>query len=220
MQNYLTFFFHRIGLSVILCAKVMQHLPSVEILRKLVHLSSLIYPLLYLVVSKPTMLLITFTLLIVLFSFDYLRKSNKIFNQFFCKYCGFALRDSEKSGNFTGSTYFMLGTFLSILFFPQNITILALFVLIISDTFASIVGISFGKRKILNNSKSIEGAIAFLLSAFVISIVGLIVFKLPLLPLVIASIFATFLELLSKKIKIDDNILIPLGYGLIATLFI
>jgi dolichol kinase len=197
----------------------MKKLSSIEILRKLIHLSSLIYPILYLILDdKVVMLFITGTLLTVILIVEILRKRFIFINGLFCKYCGFSLRNKERSG-LTGGTFFMIGVFFTILFYSQSIAVLSMFILVISDTFASIVGLSFGRRKIVDN-KTIEGSIAFLLSALIISCIGGIYFNLSLPNLMVASVFTTILELLNKRIKIDDNILIPLGHGLIVSLLL
>lgn len=195
----------------------MNKLSSIEILRKLIHLSSLIYPILYIILNdKVVMLFITGILLTVLLIVEILRKKFVFINNLFCKYCSFTLRKMERD-SFTGGTFFMIGVFFTILFYSQSIALLSIFTLVISDTFASIVGLSFGRRKVIDG-KTIEGSLTFLLSTLLISYIGSIYFELSLSYLITASVFATTLELLNKRIKIDDNILIPLGYGLIVSL--
>lgn len=195
----------------------MNKIPKVEIIRKIIHLSSLSYPLLYITfATRKIMLICVGLLLLSLLFIDVTRKKYTKVNEIFCKYLGFTIRKAEHQ-SFTGSTYFMIGTFFTILLFSQQIAILSLCVLVISDTCASLIGISCGKRKIMKN-KTLEGFLAFFISALVISFIGGIYFYMPPTPLMVASLVASSLELFSKKIKIDDNILIPLGYGITATL--
>jgi diacylglycerol kinase (CTP) len=190
-----------------------------EISRKLIHLSSLIYPILYIILSsKKIMLIIVATIFLILLAIDIIRKYNKSINNHFCKIFRFTIRKKEQN-NFMGSTYFMFGTFCAIALFSQKIAILSLYIIIISDTFASIIGISYGKIKILS-SKSLEGSLAFLISAISISCFGGLYFDLPIIPLIISSFFATILELFNKKLRCDDNILIPIGYGLSASILL
>ncbi len=189
-----------------------------EINRKLVHLSSITYPILYLFVfSKQIMLLITGLIFVAVSFTDVIRLYSPKVNQIFNKYLKYFIREKEKRG-FTGSTYFMLGVFLTILFFPQKIAITAIAVLVICDTCASVVGILYGKTKIIGN-KSLQGFLAFLISAFCISFASCYYFNLPLFPAFIASVGASIFELISSKIKCDDNLLIPISYSVLFVVF-
>lgn len=190
----------------------MTKISTQEVNRKLLHLSSLVYPMFYWVFcSKIQMLFVTGFIFIFILSIDFLRKKNQKINIIFCKCFKLLLRDKEKS-SFTGSTYFMLGTFLTILLFPKSIAIVGLCVLIVSDTCASIFGILYGTKKICG--KSLEGSVAFVISAIIISYFGYIFFQLPLNYGILAAIVAMIAELVSSKIKVDDNVLIPIAYSL------
>ena len=195
----------------------MQKIPLNELTRKLIHLSSLLYPALYFILnSREAMLFLTGSILLILLMVDITRLRHKKINDFFYTHLKFTLRSSEQH-SITGSTYFMIGTFLTILLFPKHIAITSLCVLVLSDTFASIIGISFGKSKIADN-KSLQGFLAFLASSCFISLFASFQFHIAIFPLLCGSIIAAILELYSKKLKCDDNILIPIGYGAITTL--
>ena len=142
---------------------------------------------------------------------DIFRIFNKSVNDIFCKYLKFTIRENEKKG-FTGSTYFMCGTFFTILLFPRDIAIVSLCVLVISDTCASVVGISIGRVKIVG-SKSLEGTLAFFISALTVSYFGWVYFGLLPYLLFISSFVTTIMELFNKQLKCDDNILIPIGFA-------
>jgi dolichol kinase len=190
-----------------------------EINRKLIHLSSLIYPILYLIIeSRIKMSFAVGAILILLSIVDFFKYKSAAFGKFFYKKLKFTLRDREKTG-VSGATFFMLGTFITILLFPKNIAILSLFILIICDSFASIVGIKFGKIKIIN-TKTLEGSASFLLSAVIISYFGSIFFNISLTALLIASLAASLLEVFDKSLKCDDNVLIPIGYAIIVFLLV
>jgi dolichol kinase len=90
-----------------------------------------------------------------------------------------------------------------------------MFVLILCDTAAAIIGKSFGKIHIKN--KTVEGSTAFLISGII-----LVLFA----PKVTEDIYeyymgfaviflTTLVELI--PIKVDDNIIIPIFFGLVYT---
>lgn len=193
-------------------------IPKEEIFRKLLHLSSLVYPVFYLFRDKSFVLIITGIILFFVSLFDLMRLKIYSLNKIFSKYCNFLIRKEEEI-KIAGSTYFMIGTFLSVFLFEKRIAIASLFVLVISDTFASIIGLLYGKNKIVG-SKSLEGSVAFFLSCFLISYFFFDSKGNVLISITLTSIIVTALELFSKKIKIDDNILIPIGYGVLASFFI
>ena len=187
-------------------------MPVQEIFRKIIHLSSLCYPLFYLFTNnKIWVLIVTGSAFMMVFLIDLLRFCNKNVNDIFCKYLKFTIREGEKRG-FTGSTYFMCGTFFTILLFPREVAIVSLCVLVISDTCASVVGISIGRVKIVGN-KSLEGTLAFFCSALMVAYFGWVYFGLLPYLLLIASFVTTTMELFSKQLKCDDNILIPIGFA-------
>lgn len=204
----------------------MQKIASREIVRKLIHLSSLIYPLLYLVLQdRQVMLFLTGAILMLVLSVDVLRNLNAPFNILFCRWFGASLRLHERKQRYnmhfavTGSTYFMAGVVLTIWLFPKNIAILAICVLIISDTCAALFGMAYGKSRLFGSHKSLEGFLAFLCSAGLISFVGSFYFQLHWLPLLLAVITTSLLELFSDKLKCNDNLLIPVSYGFTVIVF-
>ena len=187
-------------------------MPIQEIFRKIIHLSSLCYPLFYLLTNnKALVLVMTGSIFLTVLLIDIFRIFNKSVNDVFCKYLKFTIRENEKKG-FTGSTYFMCGTFFTILLFPRDIAIVSLCVLVISDTCASVVGISIGRVKIVG-SKSLEGTLAFFISALTVSYFGWVYFGLLPYLLFISSFVTTIMELFNKQLKCDDNILIPIGFA-------
>jgi len=107
-----------------------------------------------------------------------------------------------------GSTYFLLASVLVIWLFSKPIAMVSVLILIISDTCAAWVGKGIGRVAIF--TKTLEGSLAFLLSAF------LIAWSYPGLNRLsgsLAALGATVIELL--PIPIDDNLTIPLVAGAI-----
>lgn len=184
-----------------------------EIFRKIIHLSSIAYPTAYyFFLSKSQMLLLTLSICILMLTVEYLRFKLASFNDIFYRYLKHSLRHQEKY-SFTGASYFACGLFLTTFFFEKNITIAALSVLVISDTCASIVGLSLGKYKIYGY-KTLEGSTAFLFSAILVALALNSTLNLSLISLIFAAIATSTIELFSKFLKIDDNLLIPLTFAM------
>ncbi len=113
---------------------------------------------------------------------------------------------------------FIMGILLTILTFPKHIAIIAIFTLAISDPLSAIIGIKYGKFRIVKE-KSLEGSLAFFLSSFIIvaSVLAsqsdhstLSIFFLSLF----VALSTSFFEML--PIKLDDNLTIPLFTAMLA----
>jgi len=116
---------------------------------------------------------------------------------------------------------FVMGLLLTLLSFPKVVALCAIFTLAIADPMSAIVGIRFGKRKIMQR-KSLEGSLAFFISTFLILITvfsGLYqndIIIISALGFIVASVM-TGLELI--PVRIDDNLTIPIATGLMTWLF-
>jgi len=181
---------------------------SDEIQRKAIHLTSVYIPIGYYFLSKNTVLQILIPLLIFCAFADIIRITNKPIGRFYQKWVGHMFREHENR-HLSGATFLFLGAVLTILLFDKLITITVLSFLIVSDAFASLFGQRWGKRKILNN-KTLEGSLAFFVTSLVI------IYLIPELDPVAGitgALAATIFELL--PLKIDDNLIIPLGSGVV-----
>ncbi len=121
------------------------------------------------------------------------------------------MRPKEKERGFLfGATMLLFGIILVLLLFRSiEIFRAAALVLIIGDSFSTIIGKAWGKHKIpYNRKKSIEGSFAFLLLAFI----GVLT-QLPLQTAFLVSAFGMFIE--SLPLKLNDNLTIPLSVGLL-----
>ena len=108
----------------------------------------------------------------------------------------------------TGSIYVLTAALICSCFFNKYAAIIGLTVMLVSDSAAALVGKAFGRVKIYKN-KTLEGTLAFFFSAVLVNI---ILSNLHLFGMysVIACLAATLAELFEDKIKIDDNLSIPL----------
>lgn len=107
---------------------------------------------------------------------------------------------------------YVFAVLLTIITFPKPIALVAIYTLAIADPLSAIVGISFGKTKIVEH-KSVEGSLAFLVSTFLISLglfsltlggVGVVPITISLLLALLTSAFEMI------PLKLDDNLTIPL----------
>lgn len=190
-----------------------------EFYRKLIHLSSLWIPgLIYFV--HPLHAVAIFSVIFVgnlFLEYANYRKwkwARKSFGVLFFK----TLRKKEtKRSQFqpSGSLYVLLAAIVCTLLFSKPIAMIALTVMLISDTSAALIGKAMGTRKIYRN-KSLEGTDAFFVSALIVNMI-----YNPLYPFtyvsVLACMAAVVAEVFEDKIKIDDNISIPIFVGLILT---
>jgi len=182
-----------------------------ELARKAIHLSSISIPVIYFHISRELALVLLLPLFFGFFLVDFLRLYVKPISRWYYKVFSSMLRahelDSEKP-RFNGATYVTFSACVVVAFFPKMIAIAAFSILIISDSVAALIGRKFGRHKIAG--KSIEGSLAFFVSAI------LIVLNTPKLDLVagiVMSAVATVVELYPIKvldITIDDNLTVPI----------
>jgi dolichol kinase len=111
-----------------------------------------------------------------------------------------------------------LGFFITTVLFSKGTAISAFLVLIVADTAAAIVGKHVGKE--YKYGKSIEGTSAFFLSAFLIGLLSYTMFDYgaSFFTILIASIASSAVEFYSNKYNIDDNLAIPVTYGMVISI--
>ncbi len=186
-----------------------------ELVRKLIHLFSLSIPIIYFFISRGEAILILSILTAVALVLDLTRHLSPSVGNVFYKYFGFLLRkhelDSSKK-NLNGATYVFISALICVILFPKVLFITAFTILIISDTMAALIGRKFGKHKFL--SKSLEGTLAFFISA---SIVVFLTPKMENLPAeyligLIAAAVGAIVENISFGFA-DDNLAIPISIG-------
>ena len=184
--------------------------------RKIFHVSGLIFPLIYLFLSKFQLLLALFLIIAITIVFDTSRHYNPKIKLLVDRFFSNIMREAEQSGTFklSGLSYMLAGLFLSALLFPKDLAIASWLVLIIADPVATLVGMKIGTKEFYG--KTLEGSCAFLAAAIFISIMTyfFIGFNTSFFVIILSCLSTTALEFFAKKINVDDNLLIPLGYGL------
>jgi dolichol kinase len=185
---------------------------KVEFIRKAIHFCSLSIPVAYYFLSKETTLSILIPLAALFVLFDLGRYYTKSGAKYFYKYFGWLLRHyeiDEKRKRLNGASNILISAIVCILFFPKIFVINAFTILIISDSSAALIGRRFGKHKFFK--KSLEGSLAFFISAALVVLVIPKVEKL-LLEYVITIIavgIGTIME--ATSVVIDDNYTIPIS---------
>lgn len=182
-----------------------------EIYRKLIHLSSSCIPFMLWYFGKDVFLPWVIASAIILPILDYGRRHNKFLRYVYTKlFTGFT-RPIE-DGILTGASWVIIGAAVTIFIFNEKSAIIGLLVLSIADSAAAIIGIKFGKTKLV--SKSLEGSAAFFITA------AIIVFSLYpaafYINLLAVSV-ATVVELISTP-RLNDNLLIPMVTALILSI--
>ena len=154
-------------------------------------------------------------------SLDISRHYNKTIQELVDKFFIHIMRPEEVSGSFrlSGVSYMFLGFFISCVLFSKGTAISSFLVLIISDSAAAIIGKQVGRP--LENGKSMEGSGAFFVTALLISMLSYTfqAYNASFFSIVAAAIVATMVEYYSSSYKINDNIAIPIAYGLVISIW-
>jgi len=109
-------------------------------------------------------------------------------------------------GRVVGTTNFLIATLLVIIFLPKSIAIAATVFLVFGDAVSTLIGMRFGRIKLMGGRKSLEGSLSFFLVCIGI---GLGLMQLPRIELtfwliLLGALVATITELL--PIPLDDNL--------------
>ena len=178
---------------------------------------SLSISLLYFVVDKSTALwfLIPITLAFVIV--DVAIHRSGVVREFILRFFGSLMRSHELRVDkfmLNGATYVLLSACMCVIVFPKIIAITAFTILIVSDICAALIGRRYGKHPFLD--KSLEGTIAFAVSAFIVVFIIARSVNAPfsyVLSGCIASVIGALVENVSPRLKLDDNVSIPVSIG-------
>lgn len=182
-----------------------------EILRKLIHLSSLWMPVAIYVLPWAVSIALFATLMTFMIIYENFKT---VRTGFIGKLnaCLAPIMRSHEQGRFqlTGATYMVFAALICCVIFPKLITVTALCIMLICDTAASLVGRLFSKNKLFG--KSLEGLFAFISTGlFVILCLSWVNTSFPRFNAgMVAVIIAALVELISAKIRLDDNLSVTL----------
>lgn len=186
-----------------------------ELVRKLIHLFSLSIPIIYYFVSRSDAILILSILTFIALLLDLTRYLSPSVGKIFYRIFGFMLRKHEldtRKKNLNGATYVLISALICVILFPKILFITAFTILIISDSMAALIGRKFGKHRLF--SKSLEGTLAFFISASIVVFLTPKVNDLPMEYLIgiIAAAVGAIVENVSFGFA-DDNLAIPISIG-------
>ncbi|TWU30664.1 Phosphoserine phosphatase [Candidatus Brocadiaceae bacterium S225] len=184
---------------------------SQEFRRKGVHVCSLFVPILagvnYLLTLK-ILILIT-----ILYLASEWARLNGIRFPVLSSITRLCVRSSERRRFAYAPVTLALGVVLSLVLFPALVACVTIAILACADSMATIVGKFYGKIRIpYNHKKSLEGSVAFYITAFMCAVI-----YIPLKTALIVSLVSCIIESLPIEF---DNITIPLGTGLFLGLLI
>ncbi|MBN1445958.1 MAG: hypothetical protein JW957_07630 [Candidatus Omnitrophica bacterium] len=165
-----------------------------------------IFPAAYLITGRPhASLMIASFFLALLLSLEYERRRNpKVWDYILGKAGGFFKR---KPGMLTGDTYFIIAVFL-LLFFPESISIAALFFLVFGDAGSGLIGTRFGRTQILPG-KTLEGFAGGFLFNLAVALILFPILVAPFFVLLAGVLTASVVEIL--PLKIDDNLTVGIS---------
>lgn len=199
---------------------------EIEIKRKLLHLSGLLVPLLYVLVGREWSIDVISVALVVFFMIEPLRvyplESKEILERMHPYITEEMYRFlNERIDKLTKSIkeiereeerlcigahiYFAIASLIVIILFPKWIVIGAITVATVGDALAAIVGRRFGKHR-FKNGKSWEGSTAFFISSFLVLFFSLSGFYSPMfvfIAAIIGSVVGTLVEL--YNVPPNDN---------------
>lgn len=191
---------------------------SSELVRKMIHLSSVLISIFYAYSDQATVLWVLVPMTAISIFFDYGRHYSKVLNKFVNLVFGSILREHEKDSSrklLSGATYVLISAILCIVVFPKVIAITAFTILIICDTAGALFGRRFGKHPFFD--KSLEGTTAFVLTGIVVVLLTpKISSEVGEIAIGIAGVIVSgIIEAASTRLKLDDNFSIPLSAGLV-----
>jgi len=194
---------------------------SSELIRKGIHLASLTIPIFYYYVSRSLALEILLPVVVVSVAIDMGRHYIPALQKQVAALFDHILRPHErKAGLLSGASYVLISALICVAVFPKTITVTAFAILIVSDSSSAIFGRAFGKHKFLD--KSMEGTIAFILSAWAVVLMspkaGSHLGHTPLAIEYFIGAFAAIVggvaEAGSVSLHLDDNFSVPISIGL------
>ena len=174
-----------------------------EILRKSVHLTSVLIVLIYAYTDKQAVLTFLITYLIIILVIEHFRLEHGMKVPLF----HFLFREKEKS-QLAGHVFFTIGAIISISVFSETIAYAAILMTTFGDMSAALIGKAFGKMRIYNG-KSIEGCAAEFVVDFFIGYAFLGNWFVAFIMALVATVVETVVG------EIDDNLAIPVFAGFV-----
>jgi len=177
-----------------------------EFLRKLIHLATLLAPLLVWFLPRTEGLLILGLSMVVAIGTEISRRRSRWFRLHFLKRFRRLLRGHERDG-LAGATYLAIAYFFAFLLFPRPVAVLAMLYGGVGDAAAALVGRGWGRLR-TGWGKSWEGAGAGLAANI---LMGLMIPGISTAAALVGAVVAAAIEFF--PIPVDDNLRVTLGGG-------
>ena len=116
----------------------------------------------------------------------------------------------KEARRLSSMSLFLASSFLVFLLFSGGIAYVAFTCITVGDFFGKLIGMQYGKRKVFH-SRTLEGSLAFWSGSLSVGLVVAAYTGVPLLYLMVGSLVAAIVELLS--FKIDDNLTVSIATG-------
>lgn len=178
-----------------------------ELLRKSIHLTSLLIVVVYVYLGKQIVLDMLIVYLVLILLIEHFRLSRGIKIPFFDN----LYREKERSC-VGGHVFFVLGSVAAIGAYSKEVAIASILMITFGDMVASLIGIRMGKTPLKGTSKSLEGSVAEFFTDLIIAGVLLPSFSVAFVMAAVATSAETWLT------GIDDNLSIPVLSGFSAEL--
>jgi len=108
----------------------------------------------------------------------------------------------------------MIAACITIAVFPKPLAIIGYSIVILSDIAAALIGRKYGTIPFMD--KSLQGSMAFFVVALIVSAIWTWIFQFPLLFYgisVIGSLIAAIAEASTTRLKLDDNLAVPISFA-------
>ncbi|MFK8138849.1 MAG: diacylglycerol/polyprenol kinase family protein [Bdellovibrionales bacterium] len=160
--------------------------------------------------TKSQAMLVSGIMAAFVMTVDLVRHQVPAFQKFMMKSFRRVMRENEING-ISGTTFLMVGVFTVVSLFPRDVAVLAIGMLAFGDPISSIIGVRFGKDKIIGN-KSLQGTMAGFATCTLLSFFYYLSKDLMVDRLVLVSLISGMLGAVSEIIpvgKLDDNLTFP-----------
>jgi len=184
-----------------------------EIARKTIHLASLLIPIIYLNVEHFTGIFILACLAVISVGIDLMMRYHSPTRRVLLALIGPIMRTHELNRDkllLTGASWVLISALVTMALFPTSVAVTAFTILIVSDTFAALVGRGVPGPRFLD--KTLVGTSTFILTAWLVVAIYGNIYQMPWTYYVagfIGSVLGGVVEAASIRLKLDDNLSIP-----------
>lgn len=173
--------------------------------RVLMRPAAISFPILYLFLSRKTLLTLIGSVALFFLFIDFSRLISERLNLFVFRRLNFFFKEKERH-TFSTATQFLTSIFLTILLFEKSIATMAIVFLTFGDIFAKFTGLQYGRIRLFG--KTLEGTLAYFASSLIVGFIWAQFVPISPMLLVLGAMAAALTELL--PMGVSDNFAIPL----------